>query len=90
MFLIDIKKVADSKDFVDYSFTASEAGSPGLLRLQKATGNITLVRPISGGQIGDPAMGVWREPETYFIRASRKVTIAWQQGEFPESMVFES
>ena len=90
MFLIDIRKLGEADDYADYSFSSSEAGSPGVLRLQKATGKIVLIRPISGGRIGDPAMGVWRDPESYFSRASRKVAQAWKRGELPPTLTWAS
>ena len=90
MFLIDIKKLGEADDYVDYSFSASEATSAGVLRLQKATGKVSLVRPISGGQIGDSSMGVWRDPESYFSRASRKVVEAWKRGDLPQTLTWAS
>lgn len=90
MYLIDITKTADNAEFADFAFSASEAENAGALRLIKATGEIRLLRPISGGRIGDPSMGAWRDAERYFDRAARKVRLAWRQGTLPDSMTWAS
>jgi hypothetical protein len=92
VYCIVIKKVAETERAVEYSFEASEAGTPGLLRLDKATGEITEVRPIAGGAMTQPGYkwSSWHSPEKYFPRAARKVAEAWQRGELPETLMWAS
>jgi hypothetical protein len=90
MYLIDIKKLSETAQFAEYSFSASEAETSGILRIDKTSGRITLVRPIAGGRIGDRTMGQWREPERYFQLAARKVAVAWEGGALPDSLTWAS
>jgi hypothetical protein len=90
MYVIDIRKLSESPSAAEYSFAASEASSPGILRIDKISGTVTLVRPISGGQIGGSELGEWREPARYFERAARRVELAWKAGLLPDALTWAS
>ncbi len=67
-----IHRKEDSPGHADYVFGEDE-NAVGRLRLNKETGEITLVEPAPG----DTRLGM-------FQRAVRKLTLHWQAGETPE------
>jgi hypothetical protein len=90
MYLIEITKLSEAEGWAEYSFSAAEAAVPGVLRLDKITGRITLIRSISGGEIGGLRLAEWRDPTRYFERAARKVELAWKDGHLPDSLTWAS
>lgn len=47
-----------------------------MLHMEMRTGRVVLLHPIAGGDIGSEPLGEWREPERYFERAAREVSLA--------------
>lgn len=74
---IGIRKTSEDSAAAEYQFERTtypdEELITGLLRIDKSTGAVTLVRPMPCD-----------DDERSFSRASRKVWLHWQAGEFPE------
>ena len=78
--LVDIKKLADADAYADYSFTVAEASEAGILRIDKETGDVSLIRPMKGPATAD----------AHFHRAAHKIKQHWKQGGLPETAVWAS
>jgi hypothetical protein len=77
---IGIKKVRGDDNFAEYEFSRSELpNTRGLLKIEKSTGKITLIE----GMIGD-------SENRAFLRASRKISLAWQEGKYPDRTCWAS
>ena len=84
---IGIEKISDTDAYVDYAFVADVYGprpgerrgsivvgqNKGLLRIVKATGDITLLKPMPED-----------DGEKRFKRAAQKIWKHWKAGEFPD------
>jgi hypothetical protein len=77
--LVDIKRLSESEKHADYSFTVAEASAPGILRIDKDTGAVSLVRHM----LGTPS-------EAHFHRAAHKIREHWARGRLPETAVSAS
>lgn len=78
--LIDITRIAETDSHADFRFTVSEASEDGVLRIDKATGEVALIRPMQG-------------PETaavHFHRAAHKIKQHWKGGSLPEVATWAS
>ena len=75
---IPIRKVHDDGVSVGYSYSL-DGKRPGVLRIQKGTGQITL----SSQAEGDDSLH-------HFYRASHKIKTAWSVGEFPDETCWAS
>lgn len=69
---IPIRKVEETSSGVNYSF-GDGLGAEGLLRLDKASGEIELLRALPGSR-----------SDEYFARASFKLRKHWAKGEVPD------
>ena len=78
--LIDIKRLVEEDNHADYSFTVSEARQVGILRINRTTGEVSLVRPMEGPESAD----------VHFHRAAHKIKQHWKQGSLPEAAVWAS
>lgn len=78
--LVDIKRLLEDNSHADYSFTVSEASQAGVLRIDKATGEVSLVQPMEGSA----------SAEAHFHRAAHKIKQHWKQGTLPETAVWAS
>lgn len=78
--LVDIKRMTEERSYADYSFTVAEATRPGILRIDKTTGDIVLIQPIEGSVAADEN----------FHRAAYKIRQYWKRGILPETAVWAS
>lgn len=69
---VHIRKQKEHDTYVEYSFGASEESS-GLLRMDRSSGETTLVSPADNDQ-----------DDMAFMRASRKLKQHWMRGELPD------
>ena len=58
----------------------AEAAQAGLLRIDKATGEVTLLRPLLGATNG----------AAHFERAAHKIRQYWRRGVLPEAAIWAS
>jgi hypothetical protein len=70
---IAIWKVSDNASFVEYSYETRGSGE-GLVRVNRSTGEVVLVRPSAGDGEG-----------LLFSRVAYKLKKHWDAGELPES-----
>ncbi len=75
---IPIRKVDDQEFHVDFSYGIDDQ-QDGVLRVQKGTGDISIIRPASG----DERLAI-------YMRAARKMKQHWLKGEYPESTCWAS
>jgi len=77
---IGITKISENGDSAQYEFGPAESPeNRGVLRIDKATGEVLLVQDLpndSGNRM--------------YHRAARKVTVAWKQGDYPDRMCWAS
>ncbi len=71
-FYISIKKEFESDAFVVYTFADPES-EVGKLKIDKATGSVTLLQPAPNDPVG-----------SRYQRASRKIWKHWQNGKYPD------
>lgn len=77
-FYIAIKKKSESMDHVIYEYSDSNS-SPGMLKLDKASGEVSEVAPAAGDESG-----------RRFQRAAMKVMQHWKAGDLPEETCWAS
>ena len=78
--LIDIIRVDEDESHADYSFSAEGASRPGVLRIDKATGEVSLVEAMVGPTNAD----------AHYHRAAHKIRQHWNEGRLPENAVWAS
>ena len=78
--LVDIKRLNEDEAHADYSFMADGASQPGVLRIDKATGEVSLVQAMVGSSTAD----------AHFHRAAHKIRQHWKQGSLPATAVWAS
>jgi len=78
--LIDIKKVAEDDSRADYMFTVDGAISAGVLRIDKKSNHVSLLRPLKGIAASD----------AHFQRSAYKIQQHWGKGNFPETATWAS
>lgn len=78
--LVDIKRLNEDEVHAEYSFTADEASQPGILRIGKATGEVSLIQPMVGSAAA----------EAHFHRAAHKIRQHWKNGSLPATAVWAS
>lgn len=76
-FYIEMDKIADNEEYVEYSF--GRGADIGVLRLDKARGTLIIISecPLDQG-------GTWSE------RAAMKLARLWKEGVFPEKTQWAS
>ena len=77
---IGITKIQEDDTSVVYAFTRSEPPSPqGRLRIDKATGQVTLIEQLPGDTDGRA-----------YSRAAHKIKTAWRVGTYPDKTCWAS
>lgn len=78
--LVDIKRLSEDETHADYSFTVEEASQSGVLRIDKVTGEVSLIQPMIGPPTAD----------AHFHRAAHKIRQHWKAGSLPATAVWAS
>ena len=75
---LEIVRVADGAAAAEYTFALVD-GRSGRLRLDKPSGEVSLITPLDGDDHGG-----------LFARAARKVSLAWAAGALPARLSWAS
>ncbi|HEY9420626.1 MAG TPA: hypothetical protein VIW92_04365 [Thermoanaerobaculia bacterium] len=75
---IPIRKVEETPTSVDYAFE-DNLGNSGLVRLNKASGDVELLKALPG-----------TKAEEYLARVIYKLTKHWEKGEIPDATCWAS